>query len=169
MKSLTRAGLLLLALIAVGLLVGGLASDVVAQPGPGAPKVLEWDVMIGVQPPYTGAANPIRDIRGGGAPWVVEEASGELRTDGTIEIRVRGLVLERTGANPVVAFRAIVSCLSIDGDGLPTVVNVATDLFPADANGDADIEDQVDLPDPCIAPIVFVTSPTGSWFAATGF
>jgi hypothetical protein len=27
----------------------------------------------------------------------------------------------------------------------------------------------VDLPSPCIAPIVFVTSPNGAWFAATGF
>jgi len=26
----------------------------------------------------------------------------------------------------------------------------------------------VGLPQPCIAPIVFVTSPTGAWFAATG-
>jgi hypothetical protein len=26
----------------------------------------------------------------------------------------------------------------------------------------------VSLPSPCIAPIVFVTAPTGAWFAATG-
>jgi hypothetical protein len=169
MKPLNRVGLLLLALIAVGLLLLGPTSKGVAQPGGGAPKVLEWDLMIGVQPPFTGAANPINEVPGGGAPWVLEEGSGELRADGSIEVRVRGLVLERTGTNPVTAFRAVVSCVSTDADGLPIIVNVATDPFPADANGDADIEDQVDLPDPCIAPIVFVTNPTGSWFAATGF
>jgi hypothetical protein len=39
-------------------------------------------------------------------------------------------------------------------------------------DGDATIKATVDLPDPCVAPIVFVTSGTGSapgsWFAATG-
>jgi hypothetical protein len=35
-------------------------------------------------------------------------------------------------------------------------------------NGNAKIEEELDLPDPCLAPIVFVTSPTGSWFAVTG-
>ena len=32
----------------------------------------------------------------------------------------------------------------------------------------ADLEADLNLPNPCIAPIVFVTSGTGSWFAATG-
>ena len=31
------------------------------------------------------------------------------------------------------------------------------------------ISDTIVLPQPCIAPIVFVTSPGGAWFAATGF
>ena len=35
-------------------------------------------------------------------------------------------------------------------------------------NGDAEIEAKLDLPNPCIAPIIFVTSPTGSWFSVTG-
>jgi hypothetical protein len=35
-------------------------------------------------------------------------------------------------------------------------------------NGDAEIEAMLDLPDPCLAPIVFVTNPGGAWFAVTG-
>jgi hypothetical protein len=38
--------------------------------------------------------------------------------------------------------------------------------------GDAEIDARVDLPDTCVAPIVFVTNGTGSapgaWFATTG-
>jgi len=36
--------------------------------------------------------------------------------------------------------------------------------------GDSTINAQVSLPQPCIAPIVFVTGPTGTdvWFAVTG-
>jgi hypothetical protein len=34
--------------------------------------------------------------------------------------------------------------------------------------GNAKVEAQLTLPQPCIAPIVFVTSAGGAWFAATG-
>ena len=67
-------------------------------------------------------------------------------------------------------FRGLVSCLTDSA----TVVNVPTDLFPATTGaataggGNAVIEQTLDLPNPCIAPIVFVTSGGGSWFAATG-
>ena len=36
------------------------------------------------------------------------------------------------------------------------------------ATGDAKIDAKVALPSPCFAPIVFVTSGGGSWFAVTG-
>jgi hypothetical protein len=71
------------------------------------------------------------------------------------------------GTNPVPAFRAIVSCLTIVNGAVATS-NVSTEPFPASPEGDAKIKAKVALPDPCVAPIVFVTSPTGSWFAATG-
>src|SRR5687768_17229980 len=82
-------------------------------------KILRFQTMVGVQPPYTGATNAIRGVPGAGAPWDIADAKGELRTDGEIDIKVRGLVLTRTGANPVPNFRAIVSCLSTDADGQP--------------------------------------------------
>ena len=47
--------------------------------------------------------------------------------------------------------------------------NGPTGLFPADAAGNSTIEDAVSLPEPCIPPIVFVTSPGDAWFAASGF
>lgn len=39
-------------------------------------------------------------------------------------------------------------------------------------NGDAKMEEELDLPTPCVAPIVFVVGPDtddAPWFAATGF
>ncbi|HEX5502409.1 MAG TPA: hypothetical protein VFW96_07275 [Thermomicrobiales bacterium] len=138
--------------------------------------ILEFKRMAPVTGPFVGAANPIRGVPGGGLPWIISEGRGELSADGHLEVRVRGLVLARMapvpanlqGVNPVPNFRAIVSCLSIDAMGNPTTVNVTTDPFPASTTGDAEIEAWVSLPHPCIAPIVFVTSPTGAWFAATG-
>jgi hypothetical protein len=71
------------------------------------------------------------------------------------------------GINPIPDFEAIVSCQSISG-GDATVTNVTTGQFPASTRGNADIKARVTLPRPCIAPVVFVASPTGAWFAATG-
>jgi hypothetical protein len=138
-----------------------------------APKILEFDTMVGVPSAFTGAQNPIRGINGGGIPWAIASGSGELTASGHLEIEVRGLVLAagaNAGTNPVASFRAIVSCLSSDA----VVENVTTDPFPATTGGasagggNASIEADLQLPQSCIAPIVFVTSPTGAWFASTG-
>jgi len=63
--------------------------------------------------------------------------------------------------------------LSFDADGILVTANVMTTngdevMEGNPLNGDAKIEADIVLPTPCIAPIVFVTSPGGDWFAATG-
>jgi hypothetical protein len=138
--------------------------------------VLEADTMVGVQGPFLGTENPVRDVPGGGLPWVLQDAKVELEQDGELEVEVEGLIIPLTGfgVNPVPFFRAIVSCLTIDQTGNVAIVNVITangaEVMIGDPlNGDAKIEEDVDLPTPCIAPIVFVTSPGGAWFSATGF
>jgi hypothetical protein len=138
-------------------------------------SVLKFDVMAPVTGPYVGSVNPIRGVAGGGLPWEIAEAHGKLGADGQLKITVEGLVLARhdpvpanlQGTNPVPSFKAIVSCQTITGT-IATTTNVATGLFPASTAGDATIKAFVTLPSPCIAPIVFVTSPGGQWFAATG-
>ncbi len=150
-------------------LMGGQFSQATAK----EPKILEFDTMVGLPQAFTGAQNPIRGINGGGLPWTISSGSGELKATGKLEISVRGLVLaagSNAGTNPIANFRAIVSCLTSDAG----VVNVSTGLFPATlgaasaGGGNAEIEASLALPQPCIAPIIFVTSPSGAWFAATG-
>jgi hypothetical protein len=157
---------LLAALVA---LAGMQAGSVLA--GDAAPKMLEWKTMVGVPTALTGTQMPIRGINGGGVPWTLTSAKGLLRTDGKLEIKVDGLVLATTLSNPAAAFRATVSCLTDTG----ATMNVSTvDTFPATTGlataggGNARIETRLELPRPCIAPIVFVTSTGGSWFASTG-
>lgn len=137
-------------------------------------KILEFSAMVGVPRPYTGATNAIRGVSGGGRPWAIKFAEGELKANGELEIKVRGLVIDpnepvtTAGTNPSATFKVVVSCLSKDANGLAVTSNVATEEFPADAAGNAEFETSVTLPSPCIAPIIFVTNPNGSWFAATG-
>jgi hypothetical protein len=138
-------------------------------------NLLEFSRMAPVTGPYVGASNPIRGINGGGLPWQIRSAHGELTSSGRLEVEVRGLVLfdgppvpaDRQGINPIASFRAIVSCLSIS-NGQPTTVNVATDPVPATSTGNAEIESRVTLPSPCFAPIVFVGPSPTTWFASTG-
>lgn len=137
--------------------------------------ILEFDVMVGVSEPFTGATNPIRGVNGGGLPWELDEGKGELREDGRLRVEVKGLVLARRapvpealrGTNPVAEFKAIVSCLTSSG-GTAQTVNIATNPVAATPTGDAQIGEKISLPTPCFAPIVFVTSPGNAWFAVTG-
>jgi hypothetical protein len=157
-----KRAIVILAILAVGSI--GLASTAgSAETG----TILKADTMAGVIAPYTGATNPIRGVNGGGAPWRIAEAKVVLAADGRLEIKVEGLVLVSTGVNPVGTFRGVVSCQSIQA-GAAVVTNVMTDPVPATTTGNAKIQAALDLPEPCFAPIVFVTSGGGAWFAVTG-
>src|SRR5262249_28244658 len=111
----------------------------------------------------------VRGPRGCCLAWVITSGQGEVDCAGSVDVEVRGLVLANTPpvplnlrlTNSVPNCRAVVSCL--DASGNP--VNVSTGLFPASPQGNADIEATVQLPRPCRAPIVFVTSPALAWFA----
>jgi hypothetical protein len=163
-----RAFVLLLGLLAVGVVV--VQTTAAQDRGSPGKDVLDFDVMTPVVAPFTGAAHPIRGVNGGGVPWQIDRGRGNLSSDGRLKIKVEGLVLVSSGQNPVAMFRGVVNCLT---PASPDVgVNLATAPVPASSDGDATIKATVDLPDPCVAPIVFVTSgtgaPPGSWFAATG-
>ena len=169
---MSRRGHFSLILFGAALLLAVQASLAVAK---GPSKILEWGTMVGVPAGLTGAQSqaPLRGINGGGIAWTLARGQGQLRVDGHLEVEVKGLVLAagaNAGSNPVATFRAMVSCVKSDG----TFANILTDPFPATTGpasaggGNAEFEGDVVLPSPCIAPIVFVTSATGSWFASTG-
>jgi hypothetical protein len=138
-------------------------------------KVLDANVLAPVTEPYTGSANPIRGVPGGGLPWELRSGSANLRADGRLHVRIQGLVLARRapvpanlqGTIPFAQLRAIVSCQTTTS-GMATTDNVSTGLFDVTPRGDGHLDTSVALPSPCFAPIVFVTAPTGAWFAITG-
>ena len=165
-------------LAALGVAVIGLVPVVAANSSASADPgtILKFSVMTPVTGPYTGASNPIRTVPGGGLPWIITSGTGSLKSDGRVLIHVRGLVLadeapvppNLQGINPIPDFTAIVSCQTIGADGTATITNVSTGQFPASTAGNADINATVELPQPCIAPIVLVGNAAFGWFAATG-
>lgn len=85
---------------------------------------------------------------------------------------MRGLVFKEgalTGKNDEANSRAVVSCLTESGNTTP-VANVATAGFPASTSGNSNIDASLKLPNPYVAPIIFITGEDpNKWFAVTGF
>jgi hypothetical protein len=172
-----RRSTVLAGLVLAGAVIVGTAGISTADSHEDA-TLLKTDMLAGVQPPFTGAANAIRGVPGGGAPWVIADGEIELKASGKVEMSVEGLVIDPAFPNPAVAginpvgfFKVTVSCLSKDAEGAPTTVNVSTGQIPADRAGNSEFEGKVALPSPCIAPIVFVANgvaTNGAWFAVTG-
>ncbi len=165
----TRRSLSIATILALLGLMLGMQAAVTAD----TQVILRFESMVGVPTALTGTQAPIRGVNGGGIAWTLRSAEGRLLQGGDLRIKVRGLVLAAgtsIGSNPAASFRGLVSCLGSDG----TITNVMTDPFPATTGpasaggGNAVIHAVLTLPHPCIAPIIFVTSATGSWFATTG-
>jgi hypothetical protein len=143
------------ALLAVGLVSGAAGADT-------GTKILDAS-MTGI--PTGGMV--LEGVSGGGIPWKLDRGDARLFSDGRLRVSVRHLVLAAGGAagtNPVPFGRAIVTC----NGGASTTM---TDLVPYSPEGDAMVEAMVDLPSPCLGPVVFFAGQTGNgprWFAATG-
>jgi hypothetical protein len=74
------------------------------------------------------------------------------------------------GKNDEPRFRVVLTCLSEDVNGGLAMRKVATDGFVASERGDCNIDAHIELPNPCIAPVIFITGMDDTaWFAASGF
>ena len=140
--------------------------------------LLAFGTMFGVDGAFVGDTNPVDGIPGDELPWEIAFARGRLAADGDLHLVVRGVVFkddpsvppELRGINDEAEFRAALSCLTEDGTGGVVRQNVTSAGFPANEHGDSVIHTHLTLPDPCIAPALFVLAGSeDKWFAVTGF
>jgi hypothetical protein len=113
--------------------------------------------------------NPTAVIGGvspAGAPWVLDDSSRvRVREDGRISVSLRGLVLTRTGVNPVGMVAASLVC----GD----MVVDSTDPFALSMpKGNGRISTRIDVPGDCDDPVVLIRNANtpgtlGGYFAFT--
>jgi hypothetical protein len=110
--------------------------------------------------PVIGGVNPA------GAPWILNDRSRvRVREDGRITISLRGLVLTRTGENPVPLVAASLVC----GD----MVVDSTDAFELSVpKGNGHLSAHIDVPDDCDDPVVLIRNANnpaglGGYFAFT--
>lgn len=170
-----------LAISLVAVLLTGHASGQYGGGGMGGGSkgkgILAFKTMYGVGGPFLGAVNPVRGVNGDLLPWIVKSAKGTLTSRGKLSINVKGLVFpddpsvppELRGINDDDHFRALVSCLTVNGDAV-VETNVTTEAFPASMKGNAKIKAQLSLPQPCVAPVVFILGGDEDvWFLASGY
>jgi hypothetical protein len=145
-------------------------------------NIVTFETMYGVAEAFIDNSS-IRGVKGDELPWAIGSATGSLSVDGHLIATIRGLVFADDpsvppplrGINDESEFRALVSCLVSEspgkGNGKPKVqtVNILTGGFPAGVKGNSNIDAQLDLPDDCVAPIIFIMSGSeDKWFSVMG-
>jgi hypothetical protein len=175
-----RIGFALLGALALGSVLAAATTVMADNDGRGheGRTILEFDTMTPVVPPFlNNQGHPIRGVNGGGVPWAIKRGEGELKANGKLEVRVEGLVIPgppNNGRNPAAQFIAAVNCLTTTSpDNGVTLLTAPVNVGP---EGNARFEATLDLPHPCVAPIVFVGTPivvngqpvSLRWFATTG-
>jgi len=164
---------MMLAALAISLVL----STGAAASAAGNATVLRFGTMYGVDGPFLGSTNAIRGVSGDNLPWEIPRVQGLLTADGRLIVTVKGLVFKSEdpvppdlqGINDAPEFRALVSCLTETPQDTVVVENVTTQGFPATRSGDSFINEKLDLPNPCVAPIVFILpGDEDDWFAVTG-
>ena len=121
--------------------------------------------IVGSNPGVT-----IARVQSGAAPWLVNHGFAVLNDEGRLRADLRGLILPNLGTpGPVTAVAASVVC----GD----TVAATTDSVPLSVDGNAEIRAKLQVPSPCLGPIVLIRAAAfngtplpapGPWIAATG-
>ena len=112
----------------------------------------------------------IDGVAPGGVPWVIDRGTARVQANGRVRVEVEGLVIPVAHgtfpagtARPVTTVTASVACA---GGATATTKSV-----PLSSDGDARIDDSVDLPSTCLAPVVLVhpNGGAGAYIAVSGW
>jgi hypothetical protein len=126
-------------------------------------SLVRFEGGIGSQPLRAGGvANTVFGANPGGAPWVIASLSADVRTDGRISVRGRGLLLGGGNGIGTTGGQSVRARLVCGG------VNFESALVALEPDGDFRI-DGVLLPvppSPCATPVLLIVNGNGSWFAA---
>jgi len=109
--------------------------------------------------------NIVRGVQPPGQIWVIADLKAEVKIDGSVKVRGKGLLLgggNGIGGNANQSVRATLIC---DAAGAALF---DSGLVPLEPNGDFRIDDVLTPlpPNPCASPVLLIRNPGGAWFAA---
>jgi len=101
-----------------------------------------------------------------GTPWRIADLRADIRPDGRMRVRGRGLLLangNNVGQNGNVSVFATLFCEA----AAPFVEHSTSTTVPLDPNGDFRIDDTLNsVPSECPSPVLLIRNSNGVWFAA---
>jgi hypothetical protein len=109
--------------------------------------------------------NIVRGVQPPGQIWVIADLRANVKADGSIKVRGKGLLLgggNGIGGNAGQSVRATLLC------EVANPVLHDTDLVPLELNGDFRIDGVLNPAPPavCASPVLLIRNPNGAWFAA---
>jgi hypothetical protein len=149
-----------------------IAGGFLASSGVADDTLVSFKGGIGVIPVSSGAGtlatattvnrNIVRGVQPPGQIWRIDDLDAKVKTDGSITVDGRGLLLaggNNIGTNAGQSVRAKLLCGTVQHD---------SGLVPLAENGDFRIVDVLSPlpPNPCNSPVLLIVSSNGSWFAA---
>ena len=129
-------------------------------------------VSSGVVPPTLPTAesvnrNIVRTVQPPGQIWVIADLTADVKTDGRIKVRGRGLLLGGGNSIGTNAGQSVFATLICEAAAPFTLRNTAPAGVPLDANGDFRIDDVLTpAPADCASPVLLIRNLGGAWFAA---
>lgn len=133
------------------------SSGVAVAPTPGTAQVVESvsrNIVRGVQPP--------------GQIWVIADLKADVKTDGRVEVKGRGLLLGGGNNIGLNANASVFATLICEAAAPFTLRNTTLTGVPLEPNGDFRIDDSLDqTPFDCASPVLLIRNANGgAWFAA---
>src|SRR6266581_6124691 len=148
-------------------------------PAPAQDSLVKFKGGIGVIPVSSGAGlnadgtspnvnrNVVRGVNPPGQIWRIADLRADVKADGSIKVRGRGLLL--AGGNGIGgnANQSVFATLICEATA-PFTLHNTDPVVPLEPNGDFRIDAVLDPPPPavCDSPVLLIRNPAGSWFAA---
>jgi hypothetical protein len=109
--------------------------------------------------------NIVRGVNPGAGPWTIADLRADIRTDGRIKVKGRGLLLASSNSIGQNANQSVFATLICEAAA--PFVEHNTSKIPLEPNGDFRIEDTLDpVPTDCASPVLLIRNAGGVWFAA---
>ena len=111
--------------------------------------------------------NIVRGVQPPGQLWTIADLRADVKADGSIKVRGRGLLLaggNGIGGNAGQSVRATLICEAT----APFTLHNTDPVVPLEPNGDFRIDGVLDPlpPATCDSPVLLIRNPNGAWFAA---
>jgi hypothetical protein len=125
-------------------------------------------VVVNADGSVTVNRNIVRGVNPPGQIWRIADLSADVRTDGSIKVRGKGLLL--AGGNGIGgnANQSVFATLICEAAPPFVLHNATLTGVPLEADGDFQIDDVLSPPPPtpCASPVLLIRNLGGAWFAA---